>query len=122
MSKRKEVFRVSKKLEKLSDILKATDTKAEFDIVEDLEQLLRMYGVLRAKDYKKKLSALIEKYKTTEITEIRSALLERCRKGDTNAIRLYCDYFKDSDAEVTEDNGLIDALNRKANEVFIDED
>ena len=109
---------MSKKLERLSDILKATDTKAEFDIVEDLEQLLRMYGVLRAKDYKKK----VEKYKITEITEVRSALLERCRKGDTNAIRLYCDYFKDSDAEVAEDNGLLDALNKKANEVFTDED
>ena len=119
--KRKEVFGVANKLEKLSDILKATDTKAEFDIVEDLEQLLRLYGVLRSKDYKKKLSALVEKYKITEITEVRSALLERCRKGDTNAIRLYCDYFKDSDTEVTEDNGLLDALNRKANEVFTDE-
>ena len=113
---------MANKLEKLSDILKSTDTKAEFDIVEDLEQLLRLYGVLRSKDYKKKLSALIEKYKNTEITEIRSALLERCRKGDTNAIRLYCDYFKDSDTEVTEDNGLIDALNKKAGEVFKDED
>ena len=113
---------MSKKLERLSDILKATDTKAEFDIVEDLEQLLRMYGVLRAKDYKKKISALVEKYKITEITEVRSALLERCRKGDTNAIRLYCDYFKDSDAEVAKDNGLLDALNKKANEVFTDED
>ena len=71
---------------------------------------------------KKKLSALVEKYKTTEITLIRSALLERCRKGDTNAIRLYCDYFKDSDTETTEDNGLLDALNKKANEVFTDED
>ena len=50
------------------------------------------------------------------------SLLERCRKGDTNAIRLYCDYFKDFDAEVAEDNGLLDALNRKANEVFTDED
>ena len=113
---------MANKLEKLSDILKSTDTKAEFDIVEDLEQLLRLYGVLRSKDYKKKLSALIEKYKNTEITEIRSALLERCRKGDTNAIRLYCDYFKTADAEVAEDHGLLDALNRKANEVFIDED
>ena len=122
MPKRKEVFGVANKLEKLSDILKATDTKAEFDIVEDLEQLLRLYGVLQSKDYKKKLSALVEKYKITEITEVRSALLERCRKGDTNAIRLYCDYFKDSDTEVTEDNGLLDALNRKANEVFTDED
>lgn len=110
------------KLEKLSDILKKTDTKAEFDIVEDLEQLRRLYGVLKAKDYRKKLAVLAEKYKTAEITEIRSALLERCRKGDTNAIKLYCDYFKDADTEITEDTGLLDALNKKANEVFTDED
>lgn len=111
-----------KKLEKLSDILKATDTKAEFNIVEDLEELLRMFGVLKAKDYRKKLSALIEKYKSTEITVIREALLDRCQKGDVNAIRLYCDYFRSADSESTEDDGLLNALQASGKEVFADED
>ena len=111
-----------KKLEKLSDILKATDTKAEFNIVEDLEELLRMFGVLKAKDYRKKLSALIEKYKSTEITVIREALLDRCQKGDVNAIRLYCDYFKSADSGSAEDDGLLSALQASGKEVFADED
>ena len=110
------------KLDTLADILKATDTKTEFNIVEDLEQLQRLYGVLKARDYRKKLSALVEKYKSTEITAIREALVDRCQKGDINAIRLYCDYFKSSDTESTEDNGLMDALLAKGNEVFKDGD
>lgn len=107
------------KLDKLAQMLKKTDTKVEFDIIGDLEQLQRMFGVLRAKDYRKLLAALVEKYKNTEMTEIRSALVERCRKGDTNAIRLYCDYFKHTEIE-TEDDGLVEALNTKAAEVFTD--
>ncbi|MEE3404381.1 MAG: hypothetical protein VZR73_09890 [Acutalibacteraceae bacterium] len=106
------------KIDKLADLLKATDTKAEFNIVEDLEQLLRLYGVLKAKDYRKKLSALIEKYKNTEITVIREALLDRCQRGDINAIRLYCDYFKTPAVEDSEDDGLLDALLMKGQEVF----
>ena len=109
-----------KKIEKLSDMLKATDTKAEFNIVEDLEELQRLFGVLRSRDYRKKLSALVEKYKSTEITVIREALLDRCQKGDINAIRLYCDYFKASDTVPVENDGLMNALLAKGQEVFGD--
>lgn len=105
------------KLNKLAEMLKKTDTKVEFDIVGDLEELQRRFGIIKTREFRKKLAALVEKYKNTEITEIRSALVERCRKGDTNAIRLYCDYFKHTEAE-TEDDGLIDALNAKAEGVF----
>ena len=110
------------KLNKLSELLKAADIKTEFDIVGDLEQLQRLFGVLKAKDYRKHLAALVDKYKNTEITVIREALLDRCRKGDTGAIRLYCDYFKSSDVEEAGDDGLIEALLARGNEVFKDED
>lgn len=98
---------MNNKLEKLAEILKKTDTKTEYDIVGDLEQLQRLYGILKSKDYRKKLSALIEKYKTSEITEIRSALIEKCRKGDSNAIKIYCDYFKCSNSETDDEGSLI---------------
>ncbi len=109
------------KLDKLSEILKKTDTKVEFDIVGDLEELQRRFCVIKTKDFRKKLVALIEKYKNTEITLIRSALVEKCRKGDTNAIRLYCDYFKPAESD-DEDNELIEALTAKGQEVFADDD
>lgn len=109
------------KIDKLAEILKATDTKTEFDIVEDLEQLQRLFGILKAKDYRKKLAALVEKYKSTEITMIREALIDRCQKGDINAIRLYCDYFKSADSESAEDDGLLSALQASGKEVFEDE-
>lgn len=108
------------KLSVLADILKATDTKTEYDIVGDLEQLQRLYGVIKAKEYRKKLSALIEKYRTSEITEIRSALLKKCLAGDVNAIRLYCDYFKQTEA-ASADDGLVEALMAKSKDVFKDE-
>lgn len=109
------------KLDKLAEILKKTDTKVDFDIVGDLEELQRRFGVIKTRDFRKKLAALIEKYKNTEITLIRSALVEKCRKGDTNAIRLYCDYFKPAEAE-DNDDGLLEALSAKGQEVFSDDD
>lgn len=113
-------MRSTDKIDKLAEILKATDTKTEYDIVGDLEQLQRLYGVIKAKDYRKKLAALIEKYKTTEITEIRSALLKKCLAGDVNAIRLYCDCFKQSEA-IAADDGLVEALMTKSKDVFKNE-
>lgn len=110
------------KTDKLVALLQAADIKNEFDIVGDLEQLRRLYGIIKARDYKKKLTALIEKYKNSEITEIRSALLKKCLAGDTNAIRLYCDYFRHSDAEEAQDDGLTAAILAKGNEVFDGED
>lgn len=109
------------KLDKLLEILKKTDTKVEFDIVGDLEELQRRFGVIKTRDFRKKLAALIEKYKNTEITLIRSALIEKCRKGDTNAIRLYCDYFKPAESD-DKDDGLLTALTAKGQEVFTDDD
>lgn len=110
----------SKKLDKLEELLKATDTKQEFDIVADLQSLERLYGVLKAKDYRKKLRALVVKYEQDEVTEIRKVVVEKCQTGDLNAIRLYKEYFASAEA-AAEDDGLIDVLSKRATEVFADE-
>lgn len=115
-----EVSSMDKKVDRLAEMLKSTDTKIEYNIVEDLEQLQRLYGVIKPKEYRKKLLVLVEKYKTSEITEIRSALLKKCLAGDINAIRLYCDYFKQSEA-VAADDGLVEALMARGKDVFKDE-
>ena len=105
------------KIDKLQQVIDTVDNKQEYNIVDDLKNLLSMYGMLKSKDYRKKLNALIEKYEKSELTEIRNALLERCRSGDTNAIRLYLESFKPS-TEETEDDGLTAALLARGNEVF----
>lgn len=105
------------KLSQLEKILNETDTKQEFNIVEDLKSLVIAFGALKSKDFRKKLQALVLKYENDELTEIRNALLSKCLKGDTQAIRLYAEYFKPV-AETTEDDGLIDALSGKGQEVF----
>lgn len=111
MSRRK------KSLDTLEALLASTNTKIEFNIVEDLESLVNTYGVLKSRDYRKKLNAVLEKYKKSELTVVRQALLDKCVKGDTQAIRLYAEYFKPADV-IAEDDGLVTAIIEKGKEVF----
>lgn len=108
------------KLSKLEQLLKETNTKQDFNIVDDLKSLLLSYGVIKSKDFRKKLNALIEKYEMHELTAVREALLKKCRAGDTQAIRLYAEYFK-SETVTTVDDGLIEALESAGKEAFKDE-
>ncbi len=108
------------KLSKLEQLLNETNTKQEFNIVEDLKALALSYGVVKSKDYRKKINALIKKYETNELTVVREALLKKCRAGDTQAIRLYAEYFK-PETVVKADDGLIEALEGAGKEAFKDE-
>lgn len=108
------------KLSKLEQLLNETNTKQEFNIVEDLKALALSYGVVKSKDYRKKINALIKKYETNELTVVREALLKKCRSGDTQAIRLYAEYFK-PETVVKADDGLIEALENAGKEAFADE-
>ena len=49
------------KLSKLEQLLKDTNTKQEFNIVEDLKSLALSYGVVKSREFRKKLNALITK-------------------------------------------------------------
>ena len=109
-----------KKLLQLEQLLKETNTKQEFNIVEDLKSLELSFGIIKTKDFRKKLKALIQKYEDNELTLVRQALLEKCRKGDVQAIRLYAEYFKPE--TVTEaDDGLLDAITAAGKEACKDE-
>lgn len=108
------------RLSKLDQLLKDTNTKQEFSIVEDLKALALSYGVLKSKDFRKKLDVLIEKYEHNELTAVREALLNKCRAGDTQAIRLYADYFKPETVS-TADDGLLEALGVAGKEAFKNE-
>lgn len=108
------------KLNKLEQLLRETDIKQEFNIVEDLKALALSYGVVKSKDFRKKLNALIEKYENDELTAIREALIKKCQSGDTQAIKLYAEYFK-PETVATVDDGLIEALEGAGKEAFKDE-
>lgn len=108
------------KLSKLEQLLKDTNTKQEFNIVEDLKSLALSYGVIKSKDFRKKLNVLIQKYEEDELTSVREALLKKCREGDTQAIRLYAEYFK-PETVVEADDGLLEALESAGKEAFNDE-
>ncbi len=108
------------KLLQLEKLLKETNTKQEFNIVEDLKSLELSFGIIKTKDFRKKLKALIQKYEVNELTMVREALLNKCRKGDVQAIRLYAEYFKpEITAEV--DDGLLEAITTAGKEAFSDE-
>ncbi len=108
-----------KKLQTLEELLKAVDCKQEFNIVDDLKSLESSFGVIKSKDFRKKLSALVRKYEESELTEIRNAVVKGCRDGNPQFIRLYVEYFKPTAVSV-EDDGLIDVLTAKGKEVFKD--
>lgn len=108
------------KLSQLDKLLKETNTKQEFNIVDDLKSLALSYGIVKSKEFRKKLNALITKYENNELTTIREALLEKCRQGDTQAIKLYAEYFKPV-AVIEVDDGLLEALNSASKEVFKNE-
>lgn len=108
------------KLSKLEQLLRETDIKQEFNIVEDLKALALSYGVVKSKDFRKKLNALIEKYENDELTAIREALIKKCQSGDTQAIKLYAEYFK-PETVISVDDGLIEALAGAGKEAFADE-
>ena len=107
------------KLDQLESILKETE-KQEFNLVEDLKQLSVYCGILKQKDFRRMLNALITKYEEDEMTEIREALVKKCRAGDVQAIRLYAEHFKPIVVDA-EDDGLIEALQAAGKEAFIDE-
>ena len=108
------------KLPKLEQLLKDTNTKQEFNIVEDLKSLALSYGVVKSREFRKKLNALIAKYENDELTAIRQALIKKCQNGDTRAVKLYADYFK-PETVVEADDGLIEALAGAGKEAFADE-
>lgn len=108
------------KLSKLEQLLKDTNTKQDFNIVEDLKTLALSYGVVKSKDFRKKLNALIAKYENDELTAIREALIKKCQSGDPQAIKLYAEYFK-PETVVSVDDGLIEALAGAGKEAFADE-
>ena len=107
------------KLTQLNNILKTTE-RQDFNIVEDLKQLSVYLGTLKQKEFRKMLNALIIKYEEDELTEVREALLKKCRSGDVQAIRLYAEHFKPVVIS-EEDDGLIDALQSAGKGAFADE-
>lgn len=109
-----------KKLQTLEELLRAVDCKQEFNIVDDLKSLESSFGIIKSKDFRKKLSGLVRKYEESELTEIRNAVLKGCRDGNPQFIRLYVEYFKPTHSSV-EDDGLIDVLMSKGKEVFKNE-
>nr|DAY91006.1 MAG TPA: hypothetical protein [Caudoviricetes sp.] len=108
------------KLSKLEQLLKDTNTKQDFNIVEDLKSLALSYGVVKSREFRKKLNALITKYENDELTAIREALIKKCQSGDTQAIKLYAEYFK-PETVVSVDDGLLEALAGAGKEAFADE-
>ena len=112
--------RKGKPLDTLEARLKATAVSTDFNIVEDLESLVRTYGILKSRDYRKKLEAVLEKYKTSELTAIRNSVIKESEKGNMQAVRLYAEYFKPSEAAHTDD-GLAEVIRQSSEEVFRNE-
>ena len=90
--------RKTQSLNMLQDAMRTQSSRIEFDVLEDLKALKRRHGMLKPKDYAKELDDLIVKYSVTESAAVHKGLVDRCVAGDTNAIKLYLEYYStDSD-------------------------
>lgn len=100
----------SKQIDQLLDAMQAAQAKQSFNIAEDLNGLKDALTYLKTRDLKKKIDALIEKYTATEFATVHAALLDRCRAGDVNAIRLYDDWRREDKTDDTAANNLLQAI------------
>ncbi len=69
--------RKGKPLDTLEARLKATAVSTDFNIAEDLESLVQTYGILKSKDYRKKLEAVLEKTSSRAKLHIPMTVLQR---------------------------------------------
>lgn len=81
----------------LAGIQQAEEQK-NFNILQDLQMLQKVYPKTAKRDYLQLLARLIQKYKVDEAAEVHAALLKKCRAGDTDAIRLWNEMAKDNQA------------------------
>lgn len=70
----------------------------DFNILKDLKILQSRYTSTSKRDYLLLLRKIIDKYETEEAALVHSALVQKCRAGDVEAIRLYRELQKDGDA------------------------
>lgn len=95
----------------LEGIQRAAEQK-EFNILQDLQMLQKAYAQASKRDYPQLLAQLIQKYKVDEAAEVHAALLRKCRAGDIEAMRLWAELEKDSQA-AGEEVQIIDDIKAK---------
>ena len=92
---------VRSKTESIESLLRgieAAKQQREYNFAKDLKMLFEAYPKTSKRDYLQLLAQLIEKYESGEAAEVHAALVQKCRAGDVEAIRLYREMQKDEDA------------------------
>lgn len=95
----------------LAGIQKAAETHS-FNILDDLKTLRKQYTQLSKRDYLALLDTLADKYETEEAGVIHAALVQKCRAGDVEAIKLYREMQQDGLA-AGEEVQIIDDIKAK---------
>ena len=89
------------KTESIDGLLAAIEQQKrdrDFNILKDLKMLHQRYTKTSKRDYLQLLARLVEKYETEEAALVHAALVQKCRAGDVEAIRLYQQMQKEGDA------------------------
>lgn len=100
----------NEQINQLLDAMQVAQAKQSFNFVEDLNALKEALTYLKTRDLKKKIDGLIEKYSATEAAVVHEALIDRCRSGDVNAIRLYTDLQNADKTDEAVSNNLLQAI------------
>lgn len=85
-------------IESLLRGIEAAKQQREYNFAKDLKMLFEAYPKTSKRDYLQLLRRIIDKYETEEAALVHSALVQKCRAGDVEAIRLYRELRKDEDA------------------------
>ncbi|MEG1407557.1 MAG: hypothetical protein RSD23_06830 [Ruthenibacterium sp.] len=78
--------------ESVKDLLAAiqqAETEEKYNIGDDIKMLKASYTKLSKSDYLILLTRLLEKYSAGEQAEVHAALMQKIKRGDVTAIRLY---------------------------------
>lgn len=87
MASRKIIAKKDSAAQLLSAVKTGSD-EHEYNILSDMRLLQEQYPKLSAKDFKRLLSAIVEKY-DNEFATVHAALVAKCKSGDVAAIKLY---------------------------------
>lgn len=99
-------------IEGLLGAIEQQKSNRDFNILKDLKMLEQQYTKTSKRDYLQLLRKLIDKYETEEAGVIHAALMEKCRAGDVEAIKLYREMQQDGLA-AGEEVQIIDDIKAK---------
>ena len=83
-------------IEALEKAIEEQKNTRDFNYINDLKMLRKLYTCTSKRDYLKLLDLLVDKYSVKETAAVHAALLKKVQAGDLDAIRLWNEMSKEN--------------------------